>query len=179
MSRTLAGSPARSPRGGREARSPPDREDLRSRYCVLTVCCWGAEVGVQRARCRLQSSRATREDCGPPVLNTGGPQLSCYRDKCRENLLCIVPRLCIVHRRVNLWIVNHERTLSRRDNRCYGTVTARSEYTPLHDRVDKDELVVGDGRVPPRKTVLSTSRGADSLSRAEHQSQQETETSRA
>ena len=88
----------------------------------------------------------------------------------------------IVHRRVNMCNVNHERTLSRhtrRDNRCYGTVTARSEYTPLHDRVDKDELVVGDGRVPPRKTVLSTSRGADSLSRAEHQSQQETETSRA
>ena len=45
--------------------------------------------------------------------------------------------------------MTHERTLSRhtrRDNRCYGTVTARSEYTPLHDRVDKDELVVGDGR---------------------------------
>ena len=84
----------------------------------------------------------------------------------------------IVHRRVNMCNVNHERTLSRhtrRDNRCYGTVTARSEYTRLHDRVDKDELVVGDGRVPPNEKLYSRRR----LSRAEHQSQQETETSRA
>ena len=105
---------------------------------------------------------------------------SCYRDKWRENykIYCAYESAEIVHRRVNMCNVNHERTLSRhtrRDNRCYGTVTARSEYTRLHDRVDKDELVVGDGRVPPNEKLYSRRR----LSRAEHQSQQETETSRA
>ena len=93
---------------------------------------------------------------------------SCYRDKWRENykIYCAYESAEIVHRRVNMCNVNHERTLSRhtrRDNRCYGTVTARSEYTRLHDRVDKDELVVGDGRVPPNEKLYS--RGADSLVR--------------